>query len=228
MSTTTGYFVPANRTRTSRDAALIPYHWERGDALIQDKVLHPETVREVMATLAPVGGNLVYTPEMQARIMTVLQRRFETDIGNDIFVPPNYAPYEDPQLAAFYGIDTSETNNIQTREETFEEQKKRLVKETARELETELPGLAEMMEHYREEDWARHGIADETIYMHSDPDITLFRNPGRGWCTIDRPVATSQKRNVIDMTEGQPEFVFPRTHPAWEVDRKYGYWDSLS
>ena len=136
--------------------------------------------------------------------------------------------YDDPQIAAFYGVDTTETANLQTRPETFEEAKDRLVRETARELEDEIPGLAQMMEHYRTEDWARYGIAEEAPYMHPDPDITLFRNPSRSWCTMDRPVATSQKRNVIDMYEGQPEYVFPRTHPGWEVDRRNGYWNSLN
>jgi hypothetical protein len=160
--------------------------------------------------------------------MTVLQQRYESDIGNDIFIPPNYAVYEDPKIAAFYGVDTSQTDNIQSRFETFDEQKDRLVKETVREVEVEIPGLAQMMNHYRTEDWARHGIQDEAPYIHADPDITLFRNPGRGWCSMDRPIATSEKSNVIDMYEGQPEYTFPTPHPGWEVDVRGGYWNSLS
>lgn len=222
------YHKPVNRVLTSRDAPNIPYHWQRSDALIQDKVLHPETVREALAELAKVGGDLAYTPEMQARVMTVLERRFETNMGNDVFVPPNYAVYDDPSLAAFYGVDTSQTANLQTRKETFEEIKNRLIRETVRELEVELPGLAQMMEHYRREDWARYGVAEEAPFMHSDPDTTLFRNPDGGWCTIDRPISTSEKGNVIDMYEGQPEFVFPRAHPGWETDRRGGYWSSLN
>lgn len=228
MSSSGGYFVRTDMSRTSRDAVAIPYHWQRSDALLQDKILHPETVRECISALAEKGGALAYTPEMQQRIMEVLQQRFESDIGNDIFVPPNYAPYEDPQLAAFYGIDTSLTNNLQTRLETFEEQKDRLVQEVVREVEPEMPGLAQMMELYRREDWARHGVTDESLYVHSDPDITLFRNPDRGWCAIDRPISTSDKGNVINMYEGQPEYTFPRSHPGWDVDRKNGYWSSLS
>lgn len=222
------YLLPADRVLTSRDAPLIPYHYARSDALIQDKILHPETVRQAMKELSAVAGNLAYTPEMQARIMAVLERRFETDMGNDVFVPPNYGIYADPALAAFYGVDTSETSNLQTRIETFEEAKNRLVKETVRELESEVPGLAQMMEHYRREDWARYGVAEEAPYMHSDPDITLLRNPSRNWCTLDRPIATSQKRNVVDLLEGMPEFTFPRSHPGWDVDRRGGYWDTLN
>jgi hypothetical protein len=220
--------IPSNRFRTSRDSASIPYNWQRSDALLQDKILHPDTVRECMARLAEKGGDLAYTPEMQARISTELQQRYESDIGNDIFVLPNYAPYEDPELAAFYGIDTTMTSNIQTRKETFSEQKNRIVEEVCRQLEVELPGLAQMMDHYRREGWARYGVADEAPFMHSDPDITLFRNPQRGWSSMDVAVATSNKGNVIDMYEGQPEYTFPTPHPGWEIDVPGGYWDSLS
>lgn len=224
----TGFRTSAGRYRTDRDSHLNAYHWQRSDATIQDKILHPDTVRMVMEKLSAIGGDLAYTPEMQARIMTVLQQRHNSNIGNDVFVVPNYAVYEDPELAAFYGVDTSETSNIQTRQETFDEQRSRLVKETARELEVELPGLAQMMEHYRREDWARYGIADEAPYIHADPDITLFRNPDRGWCTIDRPIATSEKSNVLNMYEGQPEFTFPCPHTGWTVDQQGGYFNSLS
>lgn len=224
----TGFRTSAGRYRTDRDSHRNAYHWQRSDATIQDSILHPDTIREIMTELSKVAGDLAYTPEMQARIMTVLQQRFNSNIGNDVFVVPNYAVYDDPEIAAFYGVDTSQTNNIQTRKETFDEQKARLIKETARELEVEIPGLAQMMEHYRREDWARHGISDEAPYIHSDPDVTLFRNPGGGWCSMDVPIATSEKSNVLDMYEGQPEFTFPTPHPGWEVDVKGGYWDSLS
>lgn len=222
-----GYQTSGSRYRTSRDAHRIPYHWQRSDSLLQDKVLHPDTIRECMELLSKVGGDLAYTPEMQARIMTVLQQRYNSDIGNDVFVPPNYGVYEDPEIAAFYGVDTSQTDNIQTRKETFDEQKDRLVKETARELEVELPGLTEMMNLYEREDWARYGITDEAPYIHADPDITLFRNPDRGWCSMDRPIATSEKSNVINLYEGTPEYTFPTPHPGWEVDARDGYWNSL-
>ena len=220
--------IPANKFRTSRDSQAIPYHWQRSDALLQDKILHPDTIRQCMALLSKKGGDLAYTPEMQARIGTVLQQRYESDIGNDIFVPPNYAPYEDPALAAFYGIDTTETSNLQTRKETFEEQKNRLVEEVCRQLEVELPGLAQMMDHYQREGWARHGVADEAPFIHSDPDITLFRNPDRGWSAMDIGISTSNKSNVIDLYEGQPEYTFPTPHPGWEIDVPGGYWNSLS
>lgn len=217
-----------DRTRTSRDARSIVLDWQRGDALLQDKVLHPDTIREAMARLAQTGGALAYTPEFQARISTVLEQRFNSDIGNDVFVAPNYAPYEDPELAAFYGIKTLGDGNMQTRKETFQEQKERLITETVREVEVELPGMAQMMERYRREGWARHGVADEAPFIHSDPDVTLFRNEMGGWATVDIPISTSDKSNVIDMFEGEPEFVFPRVHPAWETDAADGYYDSLS
>ncbi len=222
------YVLPANRIRTSEDARQIPFHWQRSDSLVQNTVLHPDTVRACMEKLAMKGGSLAFTPEMQARLETVLQQRFESDKGNDMFEMPNYGPYEDQELAAFYGVDTTETNNIQTRKETFKERRDRLIKETVREVEVELPGLAQMMEHFRREDWARHGVADEAPFFHSDPDITLLRNPGRGWNTLDRPISTSDKSNVIDMFEGEPEYTFPTPHPGWDIDRRGGYFNSLS
>jgi hypothetical protein len=225
QSSTTG---PADRYRTSRDAAEIPYLVTRGDDLIQNKILTPDTVREIMDRLAYVGGDLAYTPEMQAKIMEVLTMRYETNMGNDLFMLPNYAPYEDPEIAAFYGVDTTQTNNIQTRKETFQEQKDRIINETVREVEVEFSGLQQMMEHFRREDWARHGVADESPYIHSDPDITLLRNPSRGWCPLDLPISTSDHSNVIDLTEGEPEFTFPTPHPGWDVDRPHGFWNSLS
>lgn len=222
------YVLAGDSYRTSRDAHQIPFHWQRSDALLQDKILHPDTIRECMEVLSSVGGDLAYTPEIQARINTVLQQRYNSDIGNDIFVLPNYAVYEDPEIAAFYGVDTSKTDNIQTRKETFSEQRARLIKETCRELEVEFPGLAQTMENYRREDWARYGVAEESPYIHSNPDITLFRNAGGGWSSMDRPVATSDKGNVINMYEGTPEFTFPLRHPGWTVDTRDGYWSNLN
>ena len=202
--------------------------WARGDDLAHDIILHPDTVRDCLKELSKVCGNLAFTPEIQHRCAEVLQTKFDTDIGNDIFVPPNYAPYDDPKLAAFYGIDTSQTDNLQTRKESTEEQRKRLVREVVREVEVELPGLAQMMNHFSNEEWARHGVANEAPYMHSNPDVTLLRNPGGGWNGLDNPISTSDKGNVINMYEGQPEYTFPRQHPGWETDKRNGYFSRLN
>jgi hypothetical protein len=223
-----GYYPKTNTIRTSRDASVIPYKVTRGDDLLQNKILTPDTVRECLNKLAVIGGDLAYTPEMQAITMKVLEQRFETNMGNDLFIPPNYAPYEDPQLASFYGVDTTQTENIQSRKETFQEQKDRLINETVREVEVEFSGLQQMMEHYRREDWARHGVADEAPFIHADPDVTLFRNPSRGWCSMDIPISTSDHSNIIDLTEGMPEYTFPQPHPGWAVDRPGGFWNGLS
>lgn len=212
----------------ARDTQGVPQRVARGDDLLQNKVLSPETFRMCMDALAQYAGDLAYTPEIEHKVQEVLQRRFADDQGNDIFVPPNFAPYDDPELAAFYGIDTSKVDNIQSRLENFEEQRTRLVKETVREIEPELKGLAAQMEQFRLESWARHGVADESIFVHSDPDTTLFRNYGKGWASIDNPVATSDKTNVINMYEAEPDFTFPTPHPGWDVDRRGGVWNSLN
>lgn len=208
-------------------AGEIAYHVQRSDALVQDHILRPDTIRACLDKLSKPGGDLAYSPEIVARVGTVLERRFDTDIGADLFSPPNYGVYEDPEIAAFYGVNTSETTNIQTRKETFEEQRERLIDEVVREVEPELAGLAQMMNHYRAENYPRHGIADEAPYVHADPDLTLLRNPDRGWCAMDTPVSTSQKRNVVDMYEAVPNYTFPTPHPGWEVDRPKGFWSSL-
>lgn len=214
-----------NRYKSSADAHLIPYHVARGDKLLQDEVTKPETIRRVLDLLALKGGELAYTPEMLHRAETVLMRRYETHDGGDNFQMPNYGIYEDPEMAAFYGCDTSEVANIRTRKETFEEVIDTIVKDTARELETEMAGLSEMMQHYRNEEWARYGVAAEQPYSHVDPDVTLFRNPSHGWSTMDRPAATSQKSNVIDLYEAQAEYVFATPHEGWEVDRRGAFYD---
>lgn len=216
-----------DRLRT-RDAAGRTYRATVGDELFEDYFYAPETVRKCQDALARVSGNLAYTPAIEEKILQVLERRVNTDIGNDVFVPPHYGPYEEPEMAAFYGIDTTMTDNLQTRKETHREQRDRIVAETIREVEIEMTGLAQQMELFRREDWPRHGVYDERPYFHADPDITLLRNPERGWSTLDRPVATSDKTNVIDLYEAQPEFVFPTPHPAWEVDRAGGFYYRLS
>ena len=209
----------SSRSRRGFDNVAIPYKVARGDDLSQDTILTLGTVRMCMDKLSQFSPKLAYTPEIQQRCEEVLQRKYDDDIGNDAFAPPHYAVYEDPRLAAFYGVDTSMVENIQTRKETFEERRARLVDETVREIEPELLGLYQAMEQFRMEDWARHGVADEQIYTHVDPDITLFRNYNRGWSTMDRPIGTSEKSNVINLYEGEPEYTFPQPHPGWEVDR---------
>ena len=213
--------------RTRRDNGSLLYRIARGDDVEQNTMTSPETMIMCMRGLSKYSGDLAYSPEIQQRIQEVLERRFEADMGNDIFSPPNYATYDDPELAAFYGANTSYTGNMQTRKENFEEQRARLVNETVREIEPELSGLVQQMQHYAREDWARHGIADEEIYVHTDPDTTLLRNPGKGWCSLDNPVSTSSKANVIELYEAVPDFTFPMPHSGWDTDRRDGMWSSL-
>lgn len=212
-------FAHSDRSRVGNDARSLLYNVSRGDAIAQDTVLHPVTIRIILDKLAAYGGDLAYSPAIQASVNNVLKRRYETNEGNDLFCPPNYAVYEDPEVAAFHGVDVSMVDNIQTRKETHLEIRDRLIEEVVREVEPELAGLAQMMNHYENESWARHGVADEKLFVHADPNRTLFRNPGGGWCAVDNPVATSDKGNVINMFEGQPEYTFPTPHPGWEIDR---------
>lgn len=209
------------------DSRLLPYHVARGDALLQDKVFSHETVKRGLDILSSKygGGKLAYTPEMSERFQTVLQRRYATNDGWDQFQMPNYAPYVDPELASFYGCETSQKENIMVRKETFDEITERLIEDTAREISDELPGLQQMMDWYYNEEWARYGVAEEVPYAHKDPDSTLFRNPSRGWSTMDRPAATSDRSNVIDMYDAVPDYTFATPHEGWLVDRRGRYWD---
>lgn len=216
--------------RQTANASAIPYHVVRGDQLLQDLIIAPETVRRGLDILSRQygGGELAYTPEMVARFETVLQRRFETNDGTDNFEVPNYGVYEDADMAAFYGCDTSETNNLRMRRETFDEVVERLLHETAREINTEMAGLSQMQDHYIQEEWARYGTFDPKPYVHDDPNVTLFRNPDGGWCTIDRPAATSEKSNVIDLTQAVPDFTFASPHEGWLVDQRGRFYDELA
>lgn len=217
----------SSRSRREINNVGLPYRVAQGDDLAQDTVLTPATVRMCMDGLAKFAPKLAYTPEIQQRCEEALERKFDEDMGGDAFVPPNYAVYDDPNLAAFYGVQVGLTSNLQTRKETFEEQRARLVQEVVREVEPELRGLWMNMEQFRREDWARHGVADEKIYTHVDPNQTLFRNYDNEWGPIDRPIATGDKFNIIDLFEAEPEFTFPQPHPGWEVDRPKGLWSSF-
>lgn len=216
-----------NPTVLKRESAGMPYRVTEGDSQLQDFLFRDETIRRGISMLNEyAGGNLAYTPEMAQRFREVLQRRYETDDGTGSFEVPNYAVYEDPDMAAFYGVDTSQVENIQVARESFDSQVERLLRDTARELEVEMAGLAQQMQNFRNEEWARYGVFEEKPYVHADPDVTLFRNPGRGWCTIDRPAATSDKTNIIDLYDAQPDFTFSIPHEGWTVDRRNGFWDN--
>lgn len=216
-----------NTYKASADASSIPYRVARGDELLQDVIISQETIRAGLDMLAQHGGDLAYTPEMSHRFEEVLQRRFETNDGWDQFQMPNSAPYDNPEMAAFYGCDTSDQSNIMKRKETFQETKERLLKETVEEIESEMAGLSQMMGHFSREGWARHGVANETPYSHADLDTSLLRNPDKGWSALDRPAATSDKSNVIDMYDAVPDHTFATPHEGWLVDRNDGFWDTL-
>ena len=105
------------------DSHLIVYHKARGDDLLQDKVFALETTKKGLDILATEygAGELAYTPEISERFQTVLQRRYAVNDGWDQFQMPNYAPYVDDEVAAFYGCDTSMKKNIMARKETQDE-----------------------------------------------------------------------------------------------------------
>jgi hypothetical protein len=208
------------------DSRLIPYHVARGDKLLQNEVFKPETIRKGLELLSKYGGDLAYTPEMVHRFEEVLERRYNTNDGWDNFGMPNgFGVYENPDMASFYGANTSDTSKILTKEETFQETVDRLVKDTVREINTEMAGLSQQMNHYYNESWARYGIVPEVPFSHEDPDVTLFRNPSHGWSSISIPASTSEKSNVIDMYQGVPEYTFPTPHPGFEVDRRGAFYD---
>ena len=214
-------------TISKRESAGMGYRVTEGDDLLQDVLFRDETIRRGLAMLDQyAGGGLAYTPEMSERFKEVLERRYQVDEGSNSFDVPNYALYEDPDMAAFYGVDTSQVDNIQAEREDFDLQVERLLRDTAREIEPEMAGLAQQMQNFRNEEWARYGVFEEKPYVHADPDITLFRNPGRGWATIDRPAATSDKTNVINLYDAQPDFTYSIPHEGWLVDRRGGFWDN--
>jgi hypothetical protein len=216
------------------ESAGIAYRVAVGDELLQDTLFAPATIRRGLDMLAAharggraTGGDLAYTPEMVHRFEEVLQRRYDASDGPEVFEMPNYAPFVDTGMAAFYGCHTTETSMVRTRMENYEEATERLLRETAREVESEMAGLAQMMDHYRAEEWARYGIAEEAPFSHADPDNTLLRNPGGGWCTMDRPAATSDKGTVIDMYDAVPDHTYATPHEGWLVDRRGAFWDEL-
>lgn len=212
------------------DSRTLVYHKARGDELLQDRIFSHETINHGLDMLANHygAGKIAYTPEMSEKFQTILQRRYASDLGNDHFQMPNYGVYEDPEMAAFYGANTTNYENIPNRKETFDETVERLVAASARELAEEVPGLQQVMNMFQKEEWARYGVAEEMPYAHVEPDQTLFRNyDGSPWSAIDIPAATSDKSNVMDLYSVQPEWTFPVQHDGWLVDRKNGYYDKL-
>jgi hypothetical protein len=209
------------------------YRIARGDELLQDRVFAPDAIRRGLGYLAEYGveggfAELAYSPEMAHRFEEILQRRYETTDGPEIFEMPNTAPYDDAAVARFYGCDTADTGMIRSRRETFDEATTRLLRETARELAPEMLALQTNMATFEVESWARYGPYDPIPLVHADPDVTLLRNPGGGWGSIDLPQATSQKTNVIEYTDGVPHYTFAAAHEGWLVDRENGFWDTLA
>ena len=209
------------------------YRIARGDDLLQDRVFAPAAIKRGLEYLAEYGieggfAELAFSPEMLHRFEEVLQRRYETTDGPEIFEMPNTAPYDDAAVARFYGCDTGDASMIRSRRETFDEATTRLLRETAQELAPEMLALQTNMAWFEKESWARYGPYDPTPIVHADPDVTLLRNPEGGWGTIDLPQATSQKTNVIEYSDGIPNYVFATPHEGWLVDRENGFWDGLA
>lgn len=212
------------KKRFNSHSDQIPYRVARGDVLLEELLFAPDTIRRGLDRLAQYS-NLARTPEMVHRFEEVLQRRFESDKGWDNFEMPNFAVYEDGQLASFYGCEGLRTENVKTRRETYQEIVERLIAETVDEIAPEMAGLSQMHDHFNNESWARYGVAEEAPFCHADPDVTLFRNPEKGWAGISLPAATSQKSNVIDMYQGDPDFTFATPHEGWLVDQRGGFYD---
>lgn len=209
------------------------YRIARGDDLLQDRVFAPEAIRRGLGYLAEYGAEggfaeLAYTPEMAHRFEEVLQRRYETTDGPEIFEMPNTAPYDDASVARFYGCDTGDSSMIRSRRETFDEATTRLLRESAQELAPEMLALQTNMATFEVESWARYGPYNPIPLVHADPDVTLLRNPNGGWGAIDIPQATSQKTNVIEYADAIPHYVFATPHEGWLVDRENGFWDNLA
>ncbi len=215
-----------NMHRINPESQNIAVAYARGDTLLQDLIFRPEVIKKGLDMLSKYGGELAYTPEMSQRFQTILERRYNTNQGPEQFQMPNYAPYVDKELAAFYGCYTDNDRNIQTRKESFEEQIERLVGESVRELEPELAGLAQNMQNFRNEEWGRYGIVNEVPYSHVDPNTTLLRNYNNDpWTTLDNPASTTNKSNVIDLYEGEPDYTYATPHEAWLVDQKDRFFD---
>lgn len=215
----------------SNDSRLIPYHVARGDKLLQDEVFTPESIRRGLQLIEIQygAGKLAYTPEVLHEFETILQRRYDTDDGPYVFETPNTLVYDDPEIAAFYGVDPAQYNNfLRTERESFKDTTERLIQASAREVAENIPGLVQLHENFNNESWARYGIAEETPYFHSDPDITLFRNPTRdAWNSMARPSSTSQKVNTIDLTGAVGFNIYAEPHEGWQVDMRGGFYDKL-
>lgn len=215
----------------SNDSRLIPYHVARGDQLLQDMVFAPETIRRGLKLLEVEfgAGKLAYTPEMLHEFETVLQRRYETDDGAYIFEMPNSSVYDDPEIAAFYGVQSGlNTNFLRTEKESFQSATERLIQATAKEVAENIPGLVQLHDNFNNESWARYGIAEEMPYCHADPDVTLFRNPQReAWNSMARPASTSQKTNTIDLTDAVGFNIYAQPNEGWQIDDRGGFYDKL-
>lgn len=221
-----------HHANSGNDSLLIPYHVARGDDLLQDQAFSHDAIMRGLNMMAEKYnvGTLAYSPILRERFKEIYERRYATDDGPDQFQLPNYAPYVDDELANMYGLDTEEQSGggtIVGDKESFGEAIDRMLDAAARETSEDAPGLSQMMDHYKNEEWARYGVANEVPYAHADPDVTLFRNPGGGWSAFDRPAATSDRANVIDMYQGVPDYTFPTPHSGWSIDREGGYWDNL-
>jgi hypothetical protein len=199
----------------------------RGDVLLQDTLFKPETIKRGLDILAGLGGgDIAYTPDMVHEFERILERRFATDDGGNYFQLPNYAPYEDDNLARFYGVKTDQLN-FPLHKESQASRTDRLLQEAARETADQIPGLIQQMNWYEKEDWARYGISDEVPLIQLDSDTTQFRNPNHQWSTMDRPISVNDRGNVIQFYDGPGETpvaggvgenIFPTPHDAWLVD----------
>lgn len=199
----------------------LAYRAARGDPLLSDLLFSHETLQEGLQKLANEFnvGEIAYSPDVTELFNTILERRYAVNDGADKFQMPHYGIYEDQGMANFYGADTSDRSNINTEYEQFEDIKNRLILETIHEILPEIEGIKAQMALYSIESWARHGVSDETPYVHRDVDVTLLRNFNHGWSALDRPVATDDKHNTINAYEVQPAYVQAIPHEAWLVDQ---------
>lgn len=219
------------RKRERPESARLVYSAARGDETLQDSLFLPETVRAGLDLLSQYPyGHLAKTPEMVHRFEEVLERRYNTSDGPYVFEMPHYGILENGEMAEFYGVENSSvpSGSIRGGMETVPEARQRLLAETARELAPELVALAQTSFWFEREAWARWGPYNDKVYVHKNPDETLFRSLNASDSTaMDIGISTSEKRGNLNTYEAVPEYTFAVPHEGWQVDAKSGYWSEL-
>ncbi len=223
-----------NKSRAiSRGAHEFVYRTFRGDDLVQNTIFQPATVAAGLARLAAIPGigELAYSPELSHQFEVILERRFADDVGpKSGYDVVNYGVLEDPETAAFYGVDVSQ-HTAAKRLETTPEVVERLLQDAVEETATYAAGLAQIEAKFKRGARRRLVRASDDKYEMRDPDEELFDNAGGGWSAFDGPISTADKTNTIQLYGGANEpspggyadqdVYVGGFHPAWLVDRAF-------